>query len=69
MLWIDRISIHQDDTKEKERQVKLMANIYGSASLVLVWLGPDPDDVCVAFGLMPWITIHALQVLQQGSQS
>ena len=42
-LWIDQISINQEDTLERNRQVANMATIYKSASRVLVWLGQDSD--------------------------
>ena len=35
------ICINQDDIDERTEQVKLMAEIYKSASLVVVWLGPE----------------------------
>lgn len=47
-LWIDAISINQDDTLEKNQQIPLMAIIFGRAKKVLVWLGPQenrPHDV------------------------
>jgi hypothetical protein len=47
-LWVDAICINQDDTSEKNQQVPLMAEIFGRATRVLVWLGPQDvrsDDV------------------------
>jgi hypothetical protein len=38
LLWIDSICIDQENTDEKTRQVRLMGEIYRSASLVTVWL-------------------------------
>jgi Heterokaryon incompatibility protein (HET) len=38
-LWIDAICINQADIKEKNYQVPLMAEIYLSATRVLIWLG------------------------------
>ena len=37
-LWIDGVCINQSDSKEKCRQVSLMASIYSQARAVLVWL-------------------------------
>ena len=37
-LWIDAICIDQDSIPEKSQQVPLMAEIYGRAKQVLVWL-------------------------------
>lgn len=37
-LWIDTICIDQSSTPEKSQQVLLMAEIYGRAKQVLLWL-------------------------------
>ena len=37
-LWIDSICINQNDTQEKNLQVRLMARIFGQARSVLIWL-------------------------------
>jgi hypothetical protein len=39
-LWIDAICIDRRNSSERTHQVSLMADIYGKASCVLVWLGP-----------------------------
>jgi ankyrin repeat protein len=39
-LWIDMLSINQADIPERGHQVSLMPVIFGTASLVNVWLGP-----------------------------
>lgn len=47
-LWIDAISINQEDSLEKSQQISLMAIIFGRATHVLIWLGPQdsrPHDV------------------------
>jgi len=45
-LWIDALSINQDDSQEKEQQVLRMCEIYSLASNVLIWLGEmDGDEV------------------------
>jgi len=41
-LWIDAICINQNDTKEKNHQVRRMSQIYRNAEKVLVWLGMTP---------------------------
>ena len=42
-IWIDAISINQDDYGEKNAQIPLMKDIYHSAHEVIVWLGEaDP---------------------------
>ena len=43
-LWIDAICINQAKSDEKNKQVPMMAKIYGGASSVCIWLGEgDPD--------------------------
>ncbi|EME44925.1 hypothetical protein DOTSEDRAFT_70842 [Dothistroma septosporum NZE10] len=38
-IWIDAICINQRDTKERNRQVSLMHQIYTSSNYVHIWLG------------------------------
>jgi hypothetical protein len=40
-LWIDAISINQEDDVEKGRQVSRMADIYLEAAETIIWLGSD----------------------------
>ena len=39
-LWIDALSIDQNNMQERNHQVKIMSSIFGGADEVLVWLGP-----------------------------
>ncbi len=39
-IWIDAISINQDEEEEKALQVGRMGDIYRTADQVLAWLGP-----------------------------
>lgn len=39
-VWIDALCINQDDTPERESQVRLMGAVYSQAKNVLCWLGP-----------------------------
>lgn len=43
-LWIDAISINQDDLAERARQVRIMDRIYNLASRVVVYLGEQLTD-------------------------
>jgi hypothetical protein len=52
ILWIDAICIDQGNQSEKEHQIQYMANIYGQANRVLVWLGEAADDSDLAFEVM-----------------
>lgn len=42
-LWVDAISIDQNNINEKNHQVPMMSQIYGAATSVLIWLG-DGDE-------------------------
>lgn len=42
-LWVDQLSINQQDTVERNQQVEQMVNIYRNAEQVLTWLGPSAD--------------------------
>jgi hypothetical protein len=44
ILWIDAVCINQTDSKEKEYQIPLMAEIYAKALRVVVWLGEAEND-------------------------
>jgi hypothetical protein len=44
MLWIDALSINQDDNQERSHQVQHMARIYKSARKVVIWLGEWPES-------------------------
>jgi hypothetical protein len=43
-IWIDAISINQDDDEEKAVQVSRMGDIYRTAHQVLAWLGPAEQN-------------------------
>ena len=51
-IWIDSISINQEDSVERANQVNQMGNIYRSAAEVVVWLGEEENNVSAAFALM-----------------
>lgn len=48
-VWIDRISINQNDLEERGRQVNLMPDIYSSASMAVVFLGQADPATKAAF--------------------
>ena len=47
-LWIDAVSINQQDLRERSYQVQMMADIYSRARRVVVWLGKESDDSSLA---------------------
>lgn len=42
-LWIDQLSINQDDLLEKSAQVASMGEIYARAVITIMWLGDHPN--------------------------
>jgi hypothetical protein len=51
-LWADCVCISQTDVEERNRQVAMMPDIFGSALKVLVWLGPSQPDDALAFAVL-----------------
>ncbi|OAL00781.1 HET-domain-containing protein [Phaeosphaeriaceae sp. SRC1lsM3a] len=51
-LWIDALCINQNDIRERNHQVGMMALIYKSAAKVRVWLGQEDASIIQAFGLL-----------------
>lgn len=47
-LWIDAVCINQHSDTERNHQVRLMANIYGNANVVLVWVQSTGENADVA---------------------
>jgi hypothetical protein len=45
LLWIDAISINQNDIPERNSQVELMGDMYTSAVQVIIWLGNDERNL------------------------
>ncbi|KAH8769529.1 heterokaryon incompatibility protein-domain-containing protein [Hyaloscypha finlandica] len=42
-IWVDAVCINQADDEERTSQVEMMSDIYGTADLVLAWLGPEDE--------------------------
>jgi hypothetical protein len=47
-LWVDAISINQENVLERNHQVQFMQRIFSSAKLVLVWIGSHGPSVHIA---------------------
>src|ERR1700761_9032894 len=45
VLWMDQITINQSDPVERAKQVNLMYDIFSKARCVLMWLGPDGENL------------------------
>jgi hypothetical protein len=44
IIWVDAVCISQNDDREKEQQIQLMAKIYGHSTRVIVWLGESENN-------------------------
>jgi hypothetical protein len=49
VLWIDALSINQEDNDEKSSQVRLMGEVYAKAQQVPIWLGEEASSDADAF--------------------
>ncbi|KPI35740.1 uncharacterized protein AB675_1296 [Cyphellophora attinorum] len=52
MLWIDALTINQDNIPERNQQVKLMNQIYEKSSRTVVWLREEKDSDRPALDLL-----------------
>ncbi|KAJ4348103.1 uncharacterized protein N0V89_009475 [Didymosphaeria variabile] len=48
LVWVDALSIDQQNVAERTQQVQLMTYIYSRAISVAIWLGPEADDSTMA---------------------
>ena len=55
ILWVDAISINQDDITERSEQVLRMKDLYKHVDRVLVWLGPSSKDSFLALSTLEYI--------------
>lgn len=61
-VWIDQISINQEDFAERTQQVRLMRAIYQQATTTVIWLGPDDGYAGPAFQLAAAVYQFSLHV-------
>jgi hypothetical protein len=59
MLWVDSICINQYSEEERNKQVKLMADVYTTAEQVIVWLSEGLEHTTTTF-----LALRALVTLQ-----
>lgn len=52
LVWIDGLSIDQENKVERATQVQLMDQIYAKATSVAIWLGSETDNSRLAIRLM-----------------
>jgi hypothetical protein len=43
-LWVDQVSINQQDFPERNSQVKLMGQIYTKAASLVIWIGEEAEN-------------------------
>ncbi|KAK7999231.1 hypothetical protein PG991_014906 [Apiospora marii] len=60
-LWIDALSINQQDEAEKTAQVSEMGLIYTRAKRVNVWLGYPTEVMVKFFDLVDYLNVSRLQ--------
>ncbi|TLD35134.1 putative heterokaryon incompatibility [Venturia nashicola] len=51
-IWIDAISINQDDITERSKEVPRMGDIYSTATKVVIWLGAEDSNSTKAVQLL-----------------
>jgi hypothetical protein len=51
-FWIHQICINEENTREREAQVRIMGNIYQKARACFVYLGEASEDTRTAFNLV-----------------
>jgi hypothetical protein len=52
-LWVDAISINQEDLEERAREVRRLGKIFTKAQNVCIWLGDSADDSNLAIDFIP----------------
>jgi hypothetical protein len=67
-LWIDFLCIDQDDTSEKNEQVKRMRDIYSQALAVMAWLGKQEDGSSQAIELLCHLSMLKGEVVRRTPQ-
>ena len=51
-IWVDQLSIDQDNADERAEQIALMRTIYEKATRVIAWLGPMADESDLAMDML-----------------
>lgn len=65
-LWVDAICIDQTSVEERNQQVRIMGEIYSTASRVTIWLGPAVPMVEI---VLPFLAeFESVMGLDQKSQ-
>ena len=68
LLWIDALSINQEDLEERGKQVMRMTTIYALAEMVFCWLGPSSEESDLAMEtISDWSTMLQSRISRWGS--
>ncbi|KAJ4248603.1 hypothetical protein NW757_008251 [Fusarium falciforme] len=59
LVWVDALSIDQQNRDERAQQVQLMPDIYSNAESVAIWLGPEEDDSSSAVDFLGQVAAQA----------
>lgn len=64
LIWADALCINQEDTAERNAQVRMMGDIYARAANTFIWLGEEDDNVARAMTWLQrffnvWVILHA----------
>ncbi|OQV02589.1 hypothetical protein CLAIMM_07756 [Cladophialophora immunda] len=62
ILWVDQICIDQANELEKVSQIMMMGQIFSCAEQVLIWLGEEQEQTCLAYELLEDIACDMLRV-------
>jgi len=62
-IWIDAVCIDQDNTPERDAQIRLMDDVYSHAKQTIVWLGKASNDSDLALNFVTAIN-DALSALR-----
>ncbi|RMJ14867.1 hypothetical protein CDV36_005468 [Fusarium kuroshium] len=59
LVWVDALSIDQQNRDERAEQVQLMSDIYSNAESMAIWLGPEEDDSSSAVDFLGQVATQA----------
>jgi len=62
LVWIDALSIDQQNKEERMQQVQQMTYIYSRAKSVAIWLGPEMDDSITAMRALAEISLKEVSM-------
>ncbi|KAH7090323.1 heterokaryon incompatibility protein-domain-containing protein [Paraphoma chrysanthemicola] len=59
-VWVDALCIDQQNKEEKNRQIRLMGQIYSRATSVAIWIGPEFENSELAVPLLQKVKDNTL---------